>query len=150
MTTTTTSVRETRARAVIAGWKEEGAWTLAGRVNDVSLVASRGVAGQFLRDVRDAVAEAAEYMVDHDEIPDGWDASWDSEDADVADSAVPVYTADIWRVFVDLSAWRVDITDLVAGDEDMTRRAEIAVYEVARQLAWSLLDDLSEAVAVVE
>lgn len=61
--------------------------------------------------------------------------------AEIADSAIPAYTHDLWSVFVDLGAWREDTSDL--GDEsgDLTRSASLALYVVAERLALALLDE---------
>lgn len=47
-----------------------------------------------------------------------------------ADGLVPVYTSDIWKTFVDLQAWLVDISDY--GEiEDMEKGAAMSLYVIA-------------------
>jgi hypothetical protein len=65
----------------------------------------------------------------------------DDEDLahEIADSAVPPYTSDVFAVLVDLAAYREDVSDLVAEGDDLTRRASVALYVVAERLAAALL-----------
>lgn len=59
--------------------------------------------------------------------------------AEIADSAVPVYTHERWRVFVDLGAWEEDPSDLTADTSDMTQAAAICLYMIAERLAAALI-----------
>lgn len=86
---------------------------------------------RFLLGVADDVAEAIAY-------------GRDSDDArhEIADGAVPVYTADVWQTFVDLAAWQEDISELAdMSDPDMTRYAMVALYSVADRLTGVLFEE---------
>ncbi|WP_269303403.1 hypothetical protein [Aeromicrobium sp. HA] len=105
---------------------------------DVACTGSLASAGaEFLARVRDALAERIEY--------DAEEVARDPQDVahEVADGAVPVYTADVWATFSDLAAWQVDIDDYVTAEDDMTRRASTALYVIAERLAVTLLDQWS-------
>jgi hypothetical protein len=85
--------------------------------------------GRWLLGIAEGVAERC-----HDE--DRHDLAHE-----IADSAVPVYTADLFAVLVDLAAYREDVADLVDAGDDLTRRASLALYVVAERLALALLDE---------
>jgi hypothetical protein len=81
---------------------------------------------------------------------DVWDAvqdrdSYADDDSDavgeMADGAVPVYTADVWRTFVDLGAWAEDPTELGVDGSDMEQAAKVCLYLIGERLASTLLDD---------
>jgi hypothetical protein len=63
----------------------------------------------------------------------------------IADSSVPIYTGELWRTFVDLSAWNqadeAAEEGLVAKTADMDTRARVALYVVAERLAGALLEE---------
>lgn len=101
---------------------------------------------RFLGNVRDAVVEQLDYT-DTDELTPDDVRDWPGQDwpHEAADSLVPVYTAERWRVFTDLGAWDVDVSDYATGDQGLTELAGIALYEVAR----TLIADLSELAAEV-
>ena len=65
---------------------------------------------------------------------------WSDEAHELADQLVPVYTHDLWSVFVDLAGYQVDTQDY-GTPEDMTQGASWALYEIARSLVWSLFED---------
>jgi hypothetical protein len=102
---------------------------------------------RWLELVRDSTVETLDYIADDELTPDGiagaWQRDWPHE---AADAAVPVYTAERWRVFTDLAAWQVDVSDLAGGGEDMTTLAGFALYEAARTLIAALEEDATEAV----
>jgi hypothetical protein len=58
---------------------------------------------------------------------------------EIADSAVPPYTSEVWQIFVDLALWHEDVSDYAAEGDDLTRRASLALYVVAERLADALL-----------
>ena len=62
-----------------------------------------------------------------------------------ADGAVPVYTCDLWRTFVDLAAWEEDPSD-VGEPEDMTSAAGICLYLIADRLIRAILEDMDAEV----
>ncbi|ACQ80766.1 hypothetical protein Bcav_2517 [Beutenbergia cavernae DSM 12333] len=86
---------------------------------------------RWLVGVADAAAEDA-YRLDHGEH--AGDVAHE-----VADAAVPVYTADLWAVYVDLAAYREDVAELLEPTTDPERLARVALYAVAARLAALLL-----------
>lgn len=84
-----------------------------------------------------------------DDMPDILERISNGEDRgdaihEKADSVVPVYTHDVWTTFVDLGGYRVDVDEYAAPDNDMTQRARVALYLIARQLLDALTDEVSE------
>lgn len=67
----------------------------------------------------------------------------DDDVHEVADSAVPVYTADVWRAFADLQAWNEDPSDLLDTSDgiDLTDAARVALYLPAHRLATALVEE---------
>jgi hypothetical protein len=71
---------------------------------------------------------------------------WDHEtryDAahEIADGAVPIYTHERWRVFVDLCAYNEDLDEVGGSSGDMTQDAAVALYMIAERLVLALLDE---------
>jgi hypothetical protein len=62
---------------------------------------------------------------------------------ELADAAVPVYTHEMWRVFVDLAAYDVDDEGLHDREDDMTQRAMVALYVVAERLLNALVGEVA-------
>lgn len=102
----------------------------AGR--DLDELESPGAA--WLRQVATATAELIE---EHNEAQEG---PYDLQDhiSLLADSLVPIYTGDRWRIFVDLGAWAYD-TELESVP-DMTEQAGRVLYEIAENLASKLIE----------
>lgn len=90
---------------------------------------------QFLGGIRDSVLEAIEYGGDPEEIPH-----------EVADAAVPVYTYQRWRTFVDLGAWEEDedLDELGGYPDDMTLAAGHCLYLIGSRLAAAILAELED------
>lgn len=68
----------------------------------------------------------------------------DREDyvSEYAGGAVPVYTYDLWRTFVDIAAWDEDPGE-VGEAGDITRAAGYCLYLVAHRLIYAVLEDLA-------
>jgi hypothetical protein len=56
---------------------------------------------------------------------------------ELADSAVPVYSADLWRTFVAVAAWTEDISEF-GLITDIEQAARIALYQIAERLLQAL------------
>lgn len=69
------------------------------------------------------------------------DGDLDDNIAELADSLVPIYTADRWRVFVDLEAWTEDVEELTGAIVDLTDAAGVALYLIAERLLYALTID---------
>lgn len=104
-----------------------GVFTLARLADVADPDSATSPGGRWLLGIAQDVAERC-----HDEDPH--DLAHE-----VADAAVPVYTAEVFAVLVDLAAYREDVADLVEDGDDMTRRATVALYAVAERLALALL-----------
>ena len=65
---------------------------------------------------------------------------------EIADAAVPTYTGDLWRTFVDLAAYQEDPTELGVEDgSDMDQAARVCLYMIAERLASALIEEIREA-----
>lgn len=92
------------------------------------------------------IADAAEELAE--EVRDARDL----EDAvhECADQLVPVYTHEMWQVFVDLTAYNEEdesglMAECMADDAaDMTRAAMVALYQIAYRLLTSLLESVED------
>lgn len=84
-----------------------------------------------------------------DRADDLLDESNDRSDIthEIADSAVPIYTYDLWKCFVDLGAYNGDMDDLGGAGNDMTKNAQVCLYMMAERLAYALVDELVDAKA---
>jgi hypothetical protein len=99
---------------------------------------------QFLLGVQSAVVESVNWAVEHDEWTGDQDG-WEDAAHEIADGAVPVYTGELWAVFVDLAAWQEDDGDLIVdtsdGTDAMTKGAQVRLYEIAHRLAHHLFHE---------
>jgi len=94
-----------------------------------------GIAGkagyEMLDTVRVCIADA---------IENGEFADRDADEIihEIADSAVPVYYADIFEALVELRAWGEDIQDITPTD--LSQGAMVCLYLVGERLARSLVE----------
>lgn len=86
----------------------------------------------FLYGIHDACLEQLQYKTPY----------WQDMASEIADNAVPVYTHQRWRMFVDLGAYNEDLTDFGGPVANMTENAGVALYIIAERLAYSILSDL--------
>jgi hypothetical protein len=100
-------------------------WTLAGLANcgDPDSAGSPGAV--FLQHVRSCVGEITD-------LEDGV--------TEIADSCVPVYTHEKWQVFVDLCAYREDVSDYGLSS-DMDQNASVALFMIAERLLYALVGE---------
>ena len=89
--------------------------------------------------VAESALEAWTWATEHDELAE----LLEDGSHELADGAVPIYTVDLWRVFMDLGAWQTD-TEESGPVEDMTKGAQTALYVIARTLVEALFADWSE------
>lgn len=116
-------------------------WSLAriAGVSDPDTLESAGAA--FLFAVRDEVLQTLDDA-------DGDAHGLDDETAHlIADGAVPIYTHERMLTLVDLAAYHEDLADLASGsgEVDLVSLAGLALYQVGRRLAESLIEDLHAA-----
>lgn len=97
----------------------------------------------FLSSVRASVVESWGYVSDPTSEDEAADAI-----RGIADNAPSVYTHRRWEEFVDLGAYREDLSEFgfdVTADTDMFNLAGVALYLIAERLARVLWDELVEA-----
>ena len=89
---------------------------------------------EFLRRVADDVKERFE------------DGGWDEDDSphEIADNAVPIYTHQMWKTFVDLCAYQEDPSELGFDTGDPDRLASICLYIIADRLARALGEEYAD------
>lgn len=92
-------------------------------------------ADRFLTGIRDDIADRARY---NDDLPDEGDLR------EVADLAVPIYTADVFATLVETRAYAEDVSDLKGGGEDLEQLAKIALYIVAERVATAIVAEARE------
>ena len=89
---------------------------------------------QFLLEVRDDVLQTF--------LEDNWSSDTYATVWGIADNAVPVMTHDIAKTFVDLCAYREDLSDHVTDSgHDMVQLMQLAVYQIGERLASALLEE---------
>ena len=102
------------------------------------------IGAEFLKSVRDDVLEFFEN--------DNWSSDTYATIWGIADSAVPVMTHDIAKVFVDLCAYREDIGGQLAPYEnvDMVRFMHLALYQIAVRLTEALYEEYRHTLEEIE
>jgi hypothetical protein len=92
---------------------------------------------RFLTDVRGDFLKALEYGRFGEDAGEGAD----SVISELADSATPVHTAEVWAVFTDLALYQDDAPDEI---DDMTDAAKYMICTATKRLLRELLDMLRE------
>ncbi len=123
---------------------EPTVWRLA---NDAGVAGPDSVTSpgaDWLRLVYGSALEIAEQIRDN-----GWTVSAMIEDGDgldlvteSADSVVPIYTHNLWEVFVDLAAYTEEIEDYEIVD-NLNHAASVALYLIAERLISVTLDEIA-------
>ncbi len=133
MTEDTQTQRTTWTLANLAGCAGPDRPDNIGWDHDAQPAGGPSPGADFLRSVESSTLEAIEY---------GW-----NEDAahEVADGAVPVYTGELWSVFVDVAAWQEDPSELgMEGSEGMEHLAGACLYLIGRRLAEAIADEADD------
>lgn len=102
-----------------------------------------GMAGCSSPDSVDSAGAAWLARVAHDAEELAEDQGDDLTDgiAERADANVPIYTHELWEVFVDLGAYQEDVNELIGAETDTEKMAQVALYMIAeRPLAALLLE----------
>lgn len=118
-------------------------WQLASLAQCGEPDSSGSPGADFLVFVRDAVQEHIE------NAGTSGDRARDFDDLhEIVDGCVPVQTHEVWKAFVDLTAYNErDIDGMIeyhVGQGDMTRCATAALYQIGERLAYALWGDRSE------
>ena len=92
----------------------------------------------FLARVRDDMVEQIESADDGS----GYLRNMNDAMSEVADSAVPTYTSDLWETFADLGAWTEDPSELGADCSDMGQAARTCLFLIAERLAGAIVIDV--------
>lgn len=100
----------------------------------VSLDGFTSPGANFLLEVRDKVAEKLE-----DDPANVGSDSWQHE---AADGAVPIYTYEAWKTFIDLQGWESDHVEEVSGLT--TESAQAVLYYLADEVIHALLDHIRD------
>lgn len=131
---------------IIIDINHRSVWALARDADCLTPDTDKGQA--FLVNVRDAVMERIEEG-EWDDVAD-FDRLFGDIVWEIADSAVPIYTHDLWTVFGDLGAYFEDPTELGFEGEDMNKGASTCLYMIADRLAASLREEVRDAIEADE
>jgi hypothetical protein len=133
--------RTVYARA-IADVREWSVYRLANEA-DVMSPDSRDSAGSGMLDsVRSATIDAIDYA-----DTDSTDDIRAIETSEIADSGPSVYTHACWSQFVDLGAYREDISEWGEPDgSDLESIARLALYMVADRLARAIIEYVADTI----
>lgn len=115
-------------------------WRLVGLADCMSPDKVDSPGALFLLGVEDDARERWEDMTPDERVADDIVDTWH----EVADGAVPIYTHELWQVFVDLGAYNEDPSELGYGADDMTKCAQVALYMIAERLCHALADEWRE------
>lgn len=126
-----------------------GPYSLAAPAGTYSPDSETSPGAQFLTGIASDVAGQIAYRLNDGE-PFDLDEFNDSDRHEIADSAVPIYTAEMWATFVDLGAWQEDPSELGFDASDMEQAAKVCLYMIAERLASELADHVAEVLADLE
>lgn len=113
-------------------------WQLASLAQCLEPDSSGSPGADFLVTVRDALQQQIENAGTTGDRARDFDILHE-----IVDGCVPVYTHELWKVFVDLGAYN-EMIDYHAEWGDMTRCATAALYQIGERLAYALWGDRSE------
>ena len=122
------------------------AYALAGPADTYSPDSETSPGARFIEHVAADVAERITYRLADGE-PFDVDTFNDDDRHEIADGAVPIYTAHLWATFTDLGAWTEDPTELGFDGSDMEKAAQVCLYMIAERLAGALADHVAEVLA---
>lgn len=88
------------------------------------------IGAEYLKDIRNDVLETFEN--------DAWGTYFEDTIGQLVDSCVPVMNHDIAKAFVDLCAYREDVSDYVDFNGDMIKLMQMALYVIGDRLANAL------------
>jgi hypothetical protein len=138
--------------SVLSTVREWNPFHLASEAGCPSPDSADSAGAQFLSSVRDSTIESLDYLFDGDSTDLSEAMQYNGADHDVADSAVPVYTHDLWATFVDLGAYGEDVSDYEPDGSDIEKIAQLALYVIAERLIHAVTEaietDLSDAVDI--
>ena len=105
---------------------------------------------RWLTRVRDSLAEDLLFWKPEERV----ELIHDDESHDVVHEAVgavvPIYTRELWEVFVDLGAWGEDPRELGFEGDDMDQGARYCLYIIGNRLACRLLEEMHEELEELE
>ena len=97
---------------------------------------------QFLKLVRDDVLENF--------LNDSWGAYYEDTIGQLVDSCVPVYNHEIAKAFVDLLAYREDVSDYFDYEGDTVKLMQISLYVIGDRLANALYNEYRSTLEELE
>jgi len=74
-------------------------------------------------------------------LSEGPDIEDGVEISEIADGAVPIYTHELFTIFVDLGAYQEDISELASENFNFEANARIALYLIAERLLLALEEE---------
>lgn len=66
---------------------------------------------------------------------------WQDSISELADAAVPIYTADVVKLWLDLGCPEIDDSGLIEGVTDVTKIIGVVIYEQASQFLYELVNE---------
>ncbi|AGM12245.1 OCR-like antirestriction protein [Streptomyces phage Danzina] len=133
--------------SILRDIKQYGAYRLASLADTGTPENHWSEGGKLLISVRDSVLEAVEFELDSAaSLAEAAEAVRDGDSlGEIADGAPSVYTATLWKEYVDLDAWQEDLSEYGEPNWDMTKNAGLAIFLIAHRLATVLLDEIIES-----
>jgi len=98
----------------------------------------------FKDELKEAFLERFEGIVDEDgELVEDYEQPqyWQDDISELADSAVPIYTNDLYDLWMGLGRPDVDDHGLIEGVTDIDQIVRVAIYEYATQYLYELAQE---------
>lgn len=111
-------------------------YEIASRVETLTPDTLTSAGARFLTTAYAAAVEGIRFAVENGD-------DLDDLRAEVADSCVPVYTHDKWEAFVDLGAYREDVSDFTTAS-NLDSMAGIALYLIAGRVFDAAREDIND------
>lgn len=128
----------------MSGIRERTAYALAADLGCASPDTLESPGARFLCSVRDETLAAVEEALADGKKPE--EVITENRGFEISDSAPEVYDGPMWLEFVDLAAWQdqwYEDTE-IHPTQNMTARARIALYTIARTLVFQIVNELQE------
>ena len=97
---------------------------------------------EFLKSVRDDVLENF--------LNDSWGTYYEDTIGQLVDSCVPVYNHEIAKAFVDLLAYREDVSDYFDYEGDTVKLMQVSLYVIGDRLANALYNEYRHTLEELE
>lgn len=133
--------------SILANLRELNAWHLSSYASCSSPDSLESIGATWLCRIRDSAVEAVESLTDDDafNLPDS--IRDNGTDHEIADSAVPIYTNELWSTFVDVGGYNEDPTEYGTDTSDMDSLARVCLFMIAERVVSVVVDDVAETLA---